>query len=506
MLANKVRSIDVVRRGLLPVLFAVFCACCGEGRWSKPEAYFTFGTSTLAMHTAVDSLDVVWEISNGPDEQIWYAEQSGTITRYDPETGAKRELLHISDVYRERTGGLLGMTVHPDMARHPYVFIAYVAKKTAAEAEPVSRIVRYTYADDTLRSPLVMLEYAAWSGHFGARLAIAPDGRLMIATGDGGQFDNAQNLDVPHGKILRYNIDGTIPLDNPIAGSAVWAWGLRNPQGLAFATDGQLYHAEHGDAIADEVNRVVKGKNYGWPQVEGTIDTDMEAAFARDSVIQEPLYAWTPTIAPAGVAFYASEAIPEFYNSLLLTTLKGNALHVLRLADSGDKIESDSVLFQRLFGRLRSVCVTPEGHIYVGTSNRDWNPNGFAGVRDDRIIRLSPVDRRDLKGIIPRPAALPRQRDVASRGAMLYTDYCASCHQESGRGVEGMVPSLYRATPVAVADGDSLISLALTGRGEMPAFDFLSDDDLAVVLSYVRKRFGPQASQVSTAEIGKHRK
>src|SRR5690606_35711221 len=176
-----------------------------------------------------------------------------------------------------------------------------------------------------------------------------------------------------------------------IPGSPVWAWGLRNPQGLAFAANGTLYSSGHGDAIADEVNNIIKGGNYGWPVVEGYVDTDAEKAFAGDSAIREPLRAWTPTIGPAALALYESDAIPEFQNSLLLTTLKGNALHVLKLNGEGNAIVADTILFQQLFGRLRSVCVSPSGDIYIGTSNRDWNPNGFAEARDDRIIRLSTV-------------------------------------------------------------------------------------------------------------------
>lgn len=494
---------DMLTRWPLFAVLAAVCLGCNGKQHEQPEALFTYGSTTLAMNTVVDSLDVPWEINQGPDGQVWFAEQSGKISRFDPETPAPRELLRLTDVYRGRTGGLLGMALHPDMDRHPYVFIAYVAKKTASEH--VSRIVRYTYSGDTLVSPRVILEYAAWSGHFGARLAIAPDGKLMVATGDGGQYENAQDLRVPHGKILRYNIDGTIPADNPIPDNPVWAWGLRNPQGLAVAADGQLYHSDHGDAIADEVNRVVKGANYGWPHVEGYIDTDQERAFAQDTIIHAPLRAWTPTIAPAGMAFYAADAIPEFRKSLLLTTLKGNGLHVLNLADNGSKIVSDTILFQQVFGRLRSICVLSNGDIYIGTSNRDWNPNGFAAACDDRIIRLSAVSMGQAGNLPATPAAVANQRDVVSKGALLYTDYCASCHQDDGNGVSGIFPPLYRAAPVAAEAKDSLISLALEGKGEMPAFHFLEDEELAIVLSYVRKRFGPQASPVSAAEVRAHR-
>src|SRR5690606_1007981 len=123
--------------------------------------------------------------------------------------------------------------------------------------------------------PMVITEYPAWKGHFGTRLCIAPDGKLMIATGDGALFDKAQDVGSPSGKILRFNIDGSVPPDNPIPGSPVWAWGLRNPQGLVYA-GGKLYSSDHGDATDDEINLIKKGANYGWPAVEGYADHKKE--------------------------------------------------------------------------------------------------------------------------------------------------------------------------------------------------------------------------------------
>src|SRR5690606_462625 len=241
------------------------------------------------------------------------------------------------------------MAVHPDLKSQPYVFLNYAGKK--ADNSRFSRVVRYTYKPDTLVDSLVILEYPGWKGHFGARVLIAPDGKLMVATGDGAQFENAQNIASPNGKILRYNIDGSIPGDNPFPGSAVWAWGLRNPQGLVYA-DGKLYNSDHGDAVEDEVNLIRKGNNYGWPHVEGFVNTEKEAKFVLDSTVVPPLRSWTPTIAPAGMAYYSSDKLPELKGRLLLTTLKGNSLRALELNASGDSIVADVNYFQQVFGRL----------------------------------------------------------------------------------------------------------------------------------------------------------
>jgi mono/diheme cytochrome c family protein len=347
--------------------------------------------------------------------------------------------------------------------------------------------------------------YPAWSGHFGARVAMAPDGKLMVATGDGAQFKNAQDPESPNGKILRFNIDGTLPDDNPIAGSPVWARGLRNPQGLAFSSRGVLYNSDHGDATDDEVNEIVPEGNYGWPYVEGYVDNESESSFTNSRDIKEPLVAWTPTVAPAGMAVYESDGIAAFKNSLLLTTLKGNSLRVLRLNEGGDQVVADSVLFRQVFGRLRSVCVAPNGDVYIGTSNRDWNPHGFPAEKDDRILRISNVESAAGRHVLSAVVGDPGD-DVVSRGESLYQDYCASCHRIDGRGLEGVFPPLHKVPVVTAVDKGPLIDLVLAGKNEMPAFGFLSDEELAIVLSYVRKRFGPQASRVAVSDVERQRK
>jgi glucose/arabinose dehydrogenase len=483
------------------LMVVAFGTGCHHTNKIEYESLYSIGATVLGINTVVDSLDVPWEICWGPDNNIWFTEQSGSISRYDPRTGSRKRLLFLEDTYRMRTSGLLGMALHTDMKRYPYVFVAYTAQ--TVKDKHVSKIVRFTYAHDTLINPLLILEYAAWSGHFGARVTVAPDGKLMVATGDGAQFENAQDTLSPHGKILRFNIDGTIPNDNPIPGSPVWTYGLRNPQGLAYDSKGTLYVSDHGDATDDEVNRIIRGRNYGWPHIEGYTDKEKEVEFAgQRSGITEPMIAWTPTVAPSGIAVYESGAIPEFSNSLLLATLKGNGLRVLKLNGQGDKIVSDSVLFRQVFGRLRSVCVSPGGEVYIGTSNKDWNPNGFAGERDDRIIRISKVEAEAANRQNILPAVVKNaDKDVVSRGELLYSSYCASCHKENGRGLSGVYPALYGSSLVSDTDNQSLLKLVMGGKKEMPAFDFLSDQDLAVVLSYVRKRFGPQAGAVSEQEI-----
>jgi len=470
---------------------------CRSGSNGVPEEQFRMGNTPIGIQTVAAHLDVPWELVWGPDDQIWFTEQRGTVSRLSPKTGEITRLLTLERVLRDRTSGLLGMAIHPDFNKQPYVFLNYSGMRP--DKSRFSRVVRYSYIPDTLVDSLVILEYPGWNGHFGARVSIAPDGKLIVATGDGAQFENAQSLNSPNGKILRFNVDGSIPDDNPIPGSPIWAWGLRNPQGLMHVGE-KLYASDHGDAVEDEVNLIRKGGNYGWPNVEGVVNTEKEQQFAADSGIVRPLRSWTPTIAPAGMTYYSSDKLSEWKGRLLLTTLKGNSIYALALSGSGDSIVSDIVYFQQVFGRLRSICVSPDGDVYISTSNRDWNPNGFADEKDDRILRIYALDAKYADKNAKSAVIKVDGPDLVSAGEALYTNYCASCHKANGQGVDGTFPRLTRSS-VVTGDPESLIRMLLAGKNEMPRFSFLDDRDLAVLLTYIRKRFGSQASPVRVSEV-----
>jgi len=482
---------------------SVLCgiSCTSGERTEVFESFYTLAGDTLGITTVVDSLQVPWEIALGPQGDLWYTEQHGTVSRVDLTTGERKRLLQLDDVFVVRTSGLLGLALHPDMDTHPYVFLAYTAEDGDKRC---SRIMRYSYdaKQDTLLDPLVIREFGAWTSHFGARIQIAPDGKLMVTSGDGAQDGYAQDTSVVLGKILRFNIDGSVPTDNPIAGSPVWSWGLRNPQGLAFGRNGLLYNSDHGDATDDEVNLIQKGHNYGWPEVEGYIDTKKELGFAQDVPVAEPLKAWTPTVAPAAVVAYDESQIPAFNHSLLLATLKGNALHVLKLDDKGTQVIGDSVLFRQVFGRLRALCVDSNGDVYFGTSNRDWNPNGAPMPNDDRILRIRRVGKREVGNRKVLPAATPEEGNGEQRNAKaLYTNYCAACHKADGKGVADVFPDLTESPLVLGKSPDPLIRLVLSGRREMPAFHFLKDQELAEILNYTRQQLAKAEDAIDAADV-----
>ena len=225
--------------------------------------------SKLKDSVIASNLNFPWEILWGPDNHIWMTERGGKISRLNPTTGAITPLLTINEVESNGEGGLLGMALHPQFPATPHVFVVYNYDSGSGYKE---KVVRYTYNGTTLSDPIVIIDNIDASNiHNGSRIAISSDLKLFISTGDAANTPLSQNASSPNGKILRLNMDGTIPGDNPVAGNPYWSLGHRNPQGLVFANN-KLYSSEHGPSNDDEVNIIEKGRNYGWVNVHGFCD------------------------------------------------------------------------------------------------------------------------------------------------------------------------------------------------------------------------------------------
>lgn len=492
----------------------------------------------LVATVVLSELEVPWEITWGSDGWLWFTEQRGTVNRLNPRTGERRRLLTLTDVHYEKTRGLLGMALHPDLGKHPYLYLDYTY--ILPDSTILSKLIRYTYANDTLTDPLVLLrDIPGKTFHNGSRILITPDLKLIMSTGDAGNAKVAQNVSSLSGKLLRMNLDGSVPTDNPIPGSYVWTWGHRNPQGLVWATNGHLYSSEHGPANDDEVNRIEKGRNYGWPDVMGYADSPSERAYQAQTPVTEPLRAWTPIIAPGGIEYYNHPAIPEWRNTLLLAVMKGTSLRALPLNEAGDAIREEQIYLDGTLGRIRDLCVAPDGTIYLVTSNRDWHPQSFPALYDklprpfdDRIIKLEKAGSRmrawadsldGLRGPLlslrkpePTPTPAPPVLLANQAGAAVYQRQCATCHQADGQGVPGAFPPLLN-TDWVTGDSKRLIGVMLRGLsdpievngqrydGEMPPQVVLSDEEIADVLTFVRSSFGNRAPPVTSAEVTRER-
>lgn len=351
----------------------------------------------------ISGLNVPWEVCWGPDNWIWFTERIGTINRLNPETSERELLLIEGDVSQVHESGMLGLDFHPNFPDSPYVFavFTYIDSVTDFWKHPTyMKVVRYTYTGDSLIDRITIYDKIHGKyAHNGSRIIVTDDRKIFVTTGE--NYDTpqwAQMDSLPNGKILRLNIDGSIPDDNPWHGSPAWTKGHRNAQGLCFGPTGILYSSEHGDFTDDEINIIRPKQNYGWPIVAGYCDSANEMTFCQDSNVAVPLYAWTPTVAVCGIEFDTSDLYPDLQNSLLVATLKDQTLRILQMDSAGENVLNTLSYWMwmtsdapRHAGRLRDVCITPSGRIFISTSNSTVDETHI-----DRIFEFIP---NNIKGV-----------------------------------------------------------------------------------------------------------
>jgi len=332
---------------------------------------YTLDSTVLTSRVVKDSLDIPWEIIWGPDNHIWTTERYGRVSRINPETGKQEVLLDLStDVYEQSEAGMLGMVLHPDFTNVPHVFIAYTYLNGRSIQE---RLVRFIYDGSQLIPADTLIESIQGNTtHIGCRLIFLSDQTLLMSTGDAQRQSLPQDTQSVVGKILRLNMDGTIPADNPNPNSYVYSIGHRNAQGLWLAPNGKVYSSEHGPTTDDELNIIMPMRNYGWPNVTGFCNSPPELSFCQDNQVVEPLVAWTPTIAPSDIIWYNYVAIPEFKDKLLMTVLKDKSLIAFGFNSNGDSVVTQDKYLKDDLGRLRDVCVSPSGKLYLATNGSSW--------------------------------------------------------------------------------------------------------------------------------------
>jgi glucose/arabinose dehydrogenase len=343
-----------------------------ETRTGEPAPTSTPGSSEepdrpvtpRVVGTVASGLTAPWGLAFLPDGSALVTERDEAAVLAVPAEGGKPRVVgRVEQAAPQGEGGLLGLAVSPTYEEDKLVY-AYVT--TASD----NRVVRMTYDDGRLGRPEVVLsDIPNGFVHDGGRLAFGPDGYLYVSTGETGTGDLAQDRRSLAGKILRVTPEGDPAPGNPVKGSPVWTMGHRNVEGLAFDDRDRLWVSEFGSDAWDELNRIEKARNYGWPLVEGRGDLDG---------YRNPFAQWRPAEAsPAGIA-YAEGA-------LWMAALRGERLWRIPVRPDGS-VGKPRDFFVGEYGRLRTVVVAPDGSLWLTTSNRDGR--GTPGPRDDRILRV----------------------------------------------------------------------------------------------------------------------
>jgi aldose sugar dehydrogenase len=352
---------------LLIVLLSALLHC---SKTSKKNQSLPPGAAVIRDSVLVQGLNYPWELVWGPDNFIWMTERDGRISRVNPSTGAVIPLLTVAESESNNEGGMLGLALHPNFSSTPHVFVAY---EYFSGSQYLEKIVRFTYNGTTLVSPVILIDNIRGSSiHNGCRLLISPDLKLYITTGDASDQSLPQNISSRNGKVLRLNLDGSVPSDNPVAGNPYWTFGHRNAQGMVFANN-KLIVSEHGPTTDDEINIIEKGRNYGWPNVKGPCDGSSEKTFCNANNVKEPIKAWTPTVAACGMDYYNNNLIPEWKNSLLMVALKNARLYQMKMDATQSSITETNEYLTNDYGRLRDLCISPAGKVYICTSNGGGN-------------------------------------------------------------------------------------------------------------------------------------
>jgi len=321
-----------------------------------------------SIEIVAENLKVPWGIEFLPDGDLLVTERPGTLKRI----GANGATYEIEGVVHVAEGGLMGIALHPDYEANHWIYLYFTTRIDNALS---NRIERYVLENNILREREVLL--AGIPGaifHDGGRMHFGPDGYLYVTTGEANMGEIAQDLDSLAGKILRMTDQGAIPPDNP-SGTLVYTSGHRNPQGITWDDDGNLWSTEHGPSgVAsglDEINLIEPGNNYGWPTSRGD---EVEAGTTGPVLHSGEDYTW----APASAAYWDG--------SLFFGGLRGSALYEAR------RLETNSPrLIAHLyldFGRIRTVKLGPDGWLYITTSNTDGR--GVPNEGDDMLLKIDP--------------------------------------------------------------------------------------------------------------------
>ncbi len=356
----------------------------------KPEAVIESRLHAYRIETAVSGLREPWSIAFLPDGRVLITEKRGTLRIVEKGVLREEPVTGIPAVDSGGQAGLFDVVLHPDFTRNGWIYLAFSDPQQNAGGKTVcmttivrGRLSKNAWIDQEVvyRAPVETFRNPG-GVHYGGRIAFDRDGFLFFSIGERGRQQDAQSLTVPNGKIHRIHDDGRIPAGNPFVDTpgalpSIWSYGHRNPQGLRInPATGELWEHEHGPRGGDELNRIQRGLNYGWPLASYGMNyngTPLTEVTTRPD-IEPPVTYWVPSIAPCGMAFYGGDRFPKWKNHLFVASLAAQKLVRLELRDH--QVVEQETLFKGL-GRLRDVAAGPDGFLYV--------------LLPDRVARLVPA-------------------------------------------------------------------------------------------------------------------
>jgi glucose/arabinose dehydrogenase len=335
---------------------------CSNSREEGKEVNVPITASIIPDSEVLSSyLNVPWDIAK-VDKSFYISERGGRIIFID-ENGKKSvmPLKLKKDVSEFGEGGLLGFILHPDFKTNQIAFIYHTYQQSGKIFNRIVQVQKVGY--EWVENKELLNGLPGARIHNGGRLEIGPDGKLYATVGDADFPDSAQNINVLSGKILRMNLDGTIPSDNPFKNSYVYSYGHRNPQGITWTETGDLFSAEHGARGFDEINQIKAGQNYGWPTVQGDE--------TRAGLVPPIFHSGNSTWAPSGLTYDKGK--------LYVAGLAGQQLRVFDLQTN------QSYPLYKNVGRLRDLLVD-NGIMYIITNNTDGR--GIPDRDDDHLLRI----------------------------------------------------------------------------------------------------------------------
>lgn len=335
--------------------------------------------TSYQLDTVMTGIDRPWGLAFLPDNRIIFTEKPGRI-RIISDTGLLGDAIAgLLPVHYQQDGGLMDIALSPEFSTDRALFWSYSEKRDTGYVPAIAR-ARLSEDETTLEDIQVIYRAGPAVGsvmHYGTKLLFDPEGYLLATMGE--RFEprvrsRAQVLNSAFGKVIRIDQHGHGAPNNPFNANKdalpeIWAFGFRDPQGLAFHLEtGELWLSDHGPRAGDEINLIEPGRNYGWPIISYGLEYSREPVNEGETQadsMEQPLYYWDPAVAPAGICFYSGKLIPEWKNNLFVACLRGK--HLIRLTLDGHKITGEERLLEDWGQRIRGVTEGPEGALYVWT-------------------------------------------------------------------------------------------------------------------------------------------